>query len=84
MLNACSATDDVRQCLIDRGAECEAITGKTGEEFQCVTQINIEFTKVPIRSRPPETSDTFDVTYRVYMTKKGWKGSTRSVVLADS
>ena len=84
LLRACSATDDVKQCLVDRGAECEAIAGKTGEEFHCVTQITLEGTKVPVRSRPPETSDTFNVTYRVYMTKKGWKGSTRSVVLVDS
>lgn len=84
LLRACSTTDDVKQCLVDRGAECNAVAAKTGDEFQCVMQITVDGMKMSGRSQPPETSDTFDVTYRVYMTKKGWKGSTYSVVLADS
>lgn len=83
VVKACSAADDVRQCFIDRGAVCEAAAETAGEEYFCTTQISIDFTRLSRRSGPPDTSDTFDVTYRVYRTKKGWKASTRSVALAD-
>jgi len=84
VVKACSATDDVKQCLIDRGADCEAAAAKADEEYLCAMQITVDFTKVHRRSGPPDTSDTFDVTYRVYRTKKGWKASTRSVALVDN
>lgn len=83
LLRACSETDNVQQCLIDRGATCEAVTGKNREEFLCVTQITVEFRKPRSNPRPPESLDTFDVTYEIYMAKNGWKGRTRSVKIVD-
>lgn len=84
LLTACSETDDVKQCLIDRGAECEATGEEADQEFSCTMQISVDFTKLGRRSGPPDSSDPFDVTYRIYQTKKGWKGKTRSVRLAGS
>lgn len=83
LLRACSETDNVQQCLVDRGATCKAVAGTNGDEFHCVTQITVEFSKLRSNSRPPESLDTFDVTYQIYMTKKGWKGRTRSVKIVD-
>ena len=82
MLKDCSRTDDLKQCLIDRGAECHAVVGKRDNEHRCETAITIETSKLSVAERGPETSDLFDVVFRICTTKKGWRGRVRSIELS--
>ena len=81
MLLQCRESDDKMGCLERRGAVCESVEGKKKDEHRCTTTITLTFNKVGyagnVGSQGGEA--TFEIAYRVYMGKKGWRVSKHSV-----
>ncbi len=81
ILLQCRETDDKRGCLERRGAVCEFVEGKKREEYRCVKELTFSYSKVGYAGNTGSTGGeaTFELIYRVYLGKKGWRASKKTV-----
>ncbi len=83
LLKHCNSEDDALQCPKGHGAECSLIVDDTKEQYRCVTEISIDFTKARASSRPPDAVQKYEVVYLLSKTEKGWSGKTKKVIMLD-
>ncbi len=83
LLRQCNSSEDALQCLIERGSECSSVDGDDAEQYRCVMEISIDFTKQGASSRPPDAVQKYEVVYLLSKSNKGWSGKTKKVIMLD-
>lgn len=81
ILDQCRQSDDLKECLVARGFQCEPEEGQKEQQHRCSMDITVDFTKAGKRDKPPELVEKYRIQITVYMTKKGWRGKTGPSVL---
>ena len=81
LLDQCRKSDDLKECLVERGFQCEPEEDGKEQQHRCSRDITVDFTKAGKRDKPPELVEKYRIQITVYMTKKGWRGKTGPSVL---
>ena len=84
ILDQCKKSDDLKECLIARGFQCEPEEGQKEQQHHCSKDITVDFTKAGRRDKPPELVEKYRIQITVYMTKKGWRGKTGPSTLVSA
>lgn len=84
LLDQCRKSDNLKECLVERGFHCEPVEGQKEQQHRCSMNITVDFTKAGRRDKPPELVEKRRIQITVYMTKKGWRGKTGPSILISA